>query len=423
MSIAPLRVGIIGMGGFAGVHQQALLKLEALRQSRLVCTCDPRADAFAEQQAQWNFAGRGVRVFTDYREMLDACGHELDMLVVPTPITLHAEMHRAGVERGIPVYLEKPPTLDPDELEAMIECDAQAGKATLVSFNFIIEKPRQSLKARLLAGEFGRLHEARLHVRWPRATSYFTRNNWAGRLQGEDGRLILDSCMGNAMAHFVHNLLYWAGTDGQMDWAELQQVRAELYRAHRIEGADTFLVQAATAGGVAMRLALTHACTDDTCQIEELHCATAVIRYVVGSHYEIRHADGTVEREQLPPFDSVVDNHLAHYRYLRGETDRPATRLVDSRPFVHLNNLAYVSAGAITTFPAERTSLVRNPRDNADYHEVAGLAGALTDFLEKGVWPAATLFGRAASSRLATPADVAATRETVGRMTAAGTSA
>lgn len=418
MSIAPLRVGIIGMGGFAGAHHQALLKLESLRQSRLVCACDPRAEAFAEQQAKWNFAERGVRVFTDYREMLEACGAELDMLVIPTPITLHAEMHRAGVERGIPVYLEKPPTLDPDELEAMIACDAQAKKTTLVSFNFIIEKPRQSLKARLLAGEFGGLREARLHVRWPRATSYFTRNDWAGRLRGDDGRLILDSCMGNAMAHFVHNLLYWAGTDGQMEWAELQQVRAELYRAHRIEGADTFFVQASTTGGVALRLALTHACTADTCQVEELHCDEAVIRYVVGSHYEIRHVNGTVEREQLPPFDSVVDNHLAYYRYLRGETDRPATRLVDSRPFVHINNLAYVSAGEITTFPAELTTTKRNPQDNADYHDVEGLAAALTDFLEKGIWPSSGQFGRTAATRLATPVDVAATHAIVERMAA-----
>ncbi len=418
MSDTPVRVGIIGMGGFAGAHHQALLKLESLRQSRLVCACDPRADAFAEQQAKWRFTDRGVRVFTDYRDMLDACGHELDVLVIPTPITLHAEMHRAGVERGIPVYLEKPPTLDPDELEAMIACDAQAKKATLVSFNFIIEKPRQSLKARLLAGEFGRLHEARLNVRWPRATSYFTRNDWAGRLQGADGRLILDSCMGNAMAHFVHNLLYWTGVDGQMNWADLRQVRAELYRAHRIEGADTFFVQAATAGDVALRIALTHACSAETCQVEELHCANAVIRYVVGSHYEIRRADGTVEREQLPPFDSVVDNHLAYYRYLRGETDRPATRLVDSRPFVHINNLAYVSTGAITTFPADRTSLVRNPQDNGEYHEVEGLAAALNDFLEKGTWPSPGLFGRTASSRLATPVDLPATRDVVERMIA-----
>lgn len=412
----PLRIGIIGMGGFAGVHQSAMLQLEAKGQSRLVCTCDPQADKFASQQEQWEYDRRGVQVFPDYLSMLDACGSELDLLVIPTPINFHAEMHRAGVERGIPVYLEKPPTLDPDELEAMIACDSRAAKATLVSFNFIIEKPRQSLKTRLLAGEFGTLQEARLQVRWPRPESYFTRNNWAGKLVWNDGRLILDSCMGNAMAHFVHNLLYWAGNDGLMSWADLQQVRAELYRAHLIEGADTFFVQATTGAGVSLRVALTHACVQDNLQVEELHCARAVIRYVVGSHHEIQWADGTLEREDLPPFDSVVDNHLAHYRYLRGETDRPATRLVDSRPFVHLNNLAYVSSGEITPFPADLVQTVRNPRDQFDYRQVEGLGAALDEFITRGVWPGQTRFGRATPARLATPNDLKTTHAVVGRM-------
>ncbi len=404
------------MGGFAGVHQAALLKLESLGQARLVCTCDPQAENFRAQQDQWGFVRRGVKVFPDYLSMLETCGRELDLLVIPTPITLHAEMHRAGVERGIPVYLEKPPTLDPVELEAMIACDQQAAKTTLVSFNFIIEKPRQSLKARLLAGEFGGLREVRLQVRWPRPTRYFTRNNWAGKLMGDDGRLILDSCMGNAMAHFVHNTLYWAGADDQMSWASLQQVRAELYQAHQIEGADTFFVQATSSTGVTMRLALTHACLEGNRQVEELHCANAIIRYTVGSHYEIIHNDGTVEHESLPQFDSVVDNHLAYYSYLRGETQRPATRLIDSRPFVHLNNLAHISSGEITPFPKALVTPVQNAQDQFDYFEVDGLGEALDQFFTQGTWPGQNKFGRTTPARLTTPNDLRITHEVVRRM-------
>src|SRR5207237_9307357 len=121
---------------------------------------------------------------------------------------LHAEMHAAATARGLPVYLEKPPTLDHVELEAMIRSDAQARKASLVGFNFIIEKARLSLKERLLAGEFGAVRGATLSALWPRPASYFARNNWGGRLL-VDGHVVLDSCFGNAMAHFVHNLLFW----------------------------------------------------------------------------------------------------------------------------------------------------------------------------------------------------------------------
>ena len=396
----PIRVGIIGLGGYAGAHHDSLAKLEAQGHARLVCTCDPRADTFAQQQEALGFTRRGVRVFADYLAMLDACGRELDLLVVPTPIPLHAEMHRAGVERGIAVYLEKPPTLDHRELERMIATDRAAKKATLVGFNFIIERARLSLKQRILDGEFGPLREVRLVASWPRPTSYFARNNWAGRLLAPDGGVVLDSCFGNAMAHFVHNLLFWAGDGALMSWSRLAGVRSELYRAHAIEGADTVFVESRTAGGITLRFALTHACDGAHTHAETLVCEKAVIRYVVGEAAEIRWHDGRVEPVALDPFNALHENHLDYYRYLRGETGRPATTLVDSRPFVVLNNLAYVSSGEISRFPAGAVKSALHPQDNRTYLTVDGLEAALGDFLARGIWP-----GEARGWRTGAPAE------------------
>ncbi|MBL9202915.1 MAG: Gfo/Idh/MocA family oxidoreductase, partial [Opitutaceae bacterium] len=259
------------MGGFAGWHHQAIARLEEKGHAKLVCTCDPQAALFAGEQQAWRLAARGVQVFTDYRAMLDACHRELDFVVVPTPIQLHAEMHAATTALGLPVYLEKPPTLDCAELEKMIAADARARKASHVGFNFIVEKPRLALKERLLAGEFGAIRGATLASLWPRPTSYFTRNDWAGRLMMGD-RLVLDSCFGNAMAHFVHNLLFWAGGPALFSWAQIAAVRAELYRAHAIEGADTFFVEADTESGITLRFALSHACAGASSHGETVHC-------------------------------------------------------------------------------------------------------------------------------------------------------
>jgi predicted dehydrogenase len=139
--MSPIRIGIIGMGGFAGWHHNVVTRLEERGLAKLICTCDPQAAAFATEQQNWNFSARGVAVFTDYRPMLAACHRDLDLLVVPTPINLHAEMHRAGVELGIPVYLEKPPTLDYVELEEMITRDRQARHSSLVGFNSSSRNP------------------------------------------------------------------------------------------------------------------------------------------------------------------------------------------------------------------------------------------------------------------------------------------
>ena len=82
-------------------------------------------------------------------------------------------MHRAGVSHHIPVYLEKPPTLDYRELETMIQCERAARKASMVGFNFIVEKPRLALKQRQLDGEFGAVLEARLLALSARPIAYF----------------------------------------------------------------------------------------------------------------------------------------------------------------------------------------------------------------------------------------------------------
>ncbi len=400
----PIRVGIIGMGGFAGSHHGTVARLEERGEVRLVCTCDPQPGNFSIQQEQWKFSSRGVRVFGDYRAMLDACHGELDAVVIPTPIQLHAEMHAAAAAFGLPSYLEKPATLDYAELDRMIAIDARLPKASLVGFNFIVEKTRLALKQRLLAGEFGALRGATLVARWPRPTSYFLRNEWAGHLMTGD-HFVLDSSLGNALAHFVHNLLFWGGRDEVFSWAQLAAVRAQLYRAHAIEGADTFFVETDTTAGVTMRFALSHACAGPSTQAEVIVCEKATLRYVVGQSADVRWCDGRSEHLALGPFDGLEENHLDYYRYLRGERPRPATSLADSRPFVVLNDLAYVSSGRIASIPAELVTVVRDEREQQDYLEVSSLPATQENFALRGAWPGAHGWSRE-PGEVVTPAEL-----------------
>ena len=374
------------MGGFAGSHHNAVIRLEERGQTKLVCTCDPQSLAFGTQQQVWRFAQRGVHVYDSLKAMLAAHRGELDAVVIPTPIHLHAQMHAEVTALGIPCYLEKPPTLDCDELERMIVADARAVKSSLVGFNFIVEKSRLALKERILSGEFGAIRGATLSAFWPRPASYFKRNDWAGRLM-IDGRVVLDSCFGNAMAHFVHNMLFWTGGPALFSWANIAAVRAELYRAHSIEGADTFFVEADTTNACTLRFALTHACAGASSHAETVLCDKAILRYTVGGQIEICWNDNRVERIALDPFDGLSENHLEYNRYLRGETPRPATTLVDSRPFVALNDLAYLSSGKISTIPASLIQGVRDEKEQKDYLSVSGLTRTIEQFLSKGIWP------------------------------------
>jgi predicted dehydrogenase len=382
----PVRIGIAGMGGFAGSHHNTVARLEERGIVKLVCTCDPDLGSFEAERAAWRLDQRGVRVFPDLREMLAACHGELDYVATPTPISLHAEMHDAITSYGIPAYIEKPPTLDYSELDRMIRADDRARKQSVVGFNFIVEKSRLALKERLLSGEFGQIRGGTLSALWPRPSRYFERNGWCGRLL-LDGRIVLDSCFGNAMAHFVHNMLFWTGTPGLYSWAEIAAVRAELYRAHPIEGADTFFVEADLASGCTLRFALSHACAGASASSETVICEKAILRYAVGGQVEVSWKDGRSERIPTMPFDGLEENHLEYCRYLRGETARPATTLGDCRPFVVLNDLAHISSGAIHPVPPRLVTVTRDEKEQKDYLTVEGMAKTVDNFLGRGIWP------------------------------------
>lgn len=383
----PFRFAIAGMGGFAGEHHRAALALEAGGAARLVCTCDPGQQTRNECEAKWGLSGRGVRVFSDYGEMVAACRDDLDYVVISTPIPLHAPMHAAAVAAGLAVYLEKPPTLDPAELERMIAADV--GAATLVAFNYIVEPWRLALKRRLLAGEFGAIRRAGFLAHSPRSTGYFERASWAGRVMMQD-RLVLDCCLGNALAHSVHNMLFWLGADGVYSWAEPEEVRGTLHRAHAIESADTFFLETTLNGGIPLRLALTHAGVGEISQEEIVECERARISCRPGCSMEVRWRDGRVEHFDCSRFDGVVENHLAYQRYLIGEADRPPTTLVDSRSFVRLHALAWIAGGGVHTVPSDR--IVRQPAGGpgavgGEWLAVDGLPEALHDWVEHGARP------------------------------------
>ena len=389
---SPLRVAIIGLGGFAREHHKALLKLEREGICCVVAACDPDPLRRESGAADFQFGLRGVRVFADYREMLTTCGSSLEMATVPTPIPLHAEMHRACVEAGVACYLEKPPTCYDVELEEMMAVEAGAklqtnNRQTNIGFNFIIEPQRQALKRRMLAGEFGTPREVRLLGLWPRTDAYFQRSPWAGRLM-MDNRPVLDSIFGNAMAHYTHNVLFWAGLRELFDWSPVTQMTAEMYRAHAIEGTDTLFASAVTESDVVLRFAMTHACDGPPRHREEILCDDAKITYIVGEKWHIRWRDGREESGPTSRGYLLNENFTAYLAYVNGDAPRPLTTLTDSRPFVRLNTLAYVAAGHIAPVNDAHLTLTQNERGET-FRAINGIESAAERFLAEGEFPSA----------------------------------
>jgi predicted dehydrogenase len=402
MKNLPIRIAVIGMGGWAAQHHRVLRVLEDEGLCRLVAASGRNPSAYEKQIGEWEFQKRGVRIFDDPIRMLDECG--LDCVCIPTPIHTHAELHRECVGRGLAVILEKPPTLEPGELAEMLAVEATAAHKTEVAFLYIVDEVRQALKRRVQAGEFGTVKRASVIGMWPRSDHYYARNAWAGKLRA-GSHLALDSSFGNALAHYVVNMLFWCGRGDPFAWAYPTGVEAEVYRAHEIEGADTFFVRARTADGVELCAATSHACARQIDR-EVVTCEYATIDWRVADSYTIRWNDGRGE-ESAPIYlgDLFAAIFRNYFLYLAGRAPRPTVSLADTTPFVHLHGLAYVSAGGI--HPVDSAILDRSEKETGGrLSAIPGVEDAAEVFAENGVLPSAQGCAWAVPGRAVTPSEI-----------------
>ena len=95
-----LRIGSLGAGGRGGLCRQAHRPEEG---SAVVAICDTRPEVFDDYRKRLS---PDIACYTDYRALLDK--EQLDAVFVTSPDFLHEEMAVAALERGLPVYLEKP---------------------------------------------------------------------------------------------------------------------------------------------------------------------------------------------------------------------------------------------------------------------------------------------------------------------------
>lgn len=386
-SFRPVRLAVAGVGGFAQQHHAAIQKMEREGRVRLLATCDPGIDHLTDLSRELDFVSRGVKLESGFEAMLADFGDKLDAVTLPVPIHLHASMHEACVRRGLACYLEKPPTLDPAELDRMIAVDAAAELPTFVGFHHLANPAMHRLKARIVAGEFGRLREIAFLGLAQRPRSYYARNSWAGRITVKS-RILLDSPCGNAMSHHLMNLLYLAGTEHERNIAVPAAVESLLLRANCIEGPDTVFASLKLQNGVTGRLALSHACHNACKQREILIFDEATILIDPRRQLSIHPRKGP---SQVTPF-SIPPMSVAFNLFINGMVNRqpwPPVRLEDCVSFVELNALLYLAANGIHVIDPSHIE----SGSGTDAVVIRGIDAAAEDFIATGRWPGGDLLG------------------------------
>ncbi|HCE45198.1 MAG TPA: hypothetical protein DET40_16790 [Lentisphaeria bacterium] len=251
-----IRTSIIGISGFGDTHYNDLARYQ--KDGKLEITAAAVINQDEEKEKCSYLRSLGCKLFTDYRQMLDETSGKVDLCFIPTGIPMHRPMTVAALRSGANVFLEKPAAATVQEVEEMKKAQRESGKFAAVGYQTMYTPELMRIKKDIVAGKIGRLRSVKCYALWPRADDYYGRNNWAGRLKSGDS-WVLDSPYNNALAHQLNQICFFAG-EKSAGSAEIKSVEAELYRANRIESADTACARIMTKSGIPLYFIATHAC-------------------------------------------------------------------------------------------------------------------------------------------------------------------
>lgn len=150
-----LRVGIIGCGGIAQSHKNALLSLKEKDNVEIVAVADcwkKRADDMGRAV--------GADVYTDYRKILER--NDVDYVTICTPEHQHSDMVIAAFDAGKPVYCEKPLTHTIEEALKVIAKQKETGLALQVGVQAMSDDSYTSAAKAIEDGVIGQVVQAQI---------------------------------------------------------------------------------------------------------------------------------------------------------------------------------------------------------------------------------------------------------------------
>lgn len=199
-----MKYALIGCGRVAVNHLHAAKKngFELVA----VCDVDPLQIDDLFDRAGLSDAERGaVRRYADHSSLL--AGETLDLVSIATPSGLHAAIALDVMEAGVNVLIEKPVALSLSDASKLIETAKRKGVTAGVCHQNRFNLSVQEMRRHLEAGDFGRLSNAAVTVRWSRGRDYYEQAAWRGTW-AQDGGCLMNQCI-----HGVDLLLWMCGGD------------------------------------------------------------------------------------------------------------------------------------------------------------------------------------------------------------------
>jgi myo-inositol 2-dehydrogenase/D-chiro-inositol 1-dehydrogenase len=141
-----VRIGYIGAGAFSSSYMFPQMPQQEVE---LVAVCDLIEERALDAQRKWGFQ----RAYTDFRRM---CDHEkLEAVFCVGGPRVHHEVGLEILDRGLPLYVQKPPALTAAETEQMAQLAARRNVVCHVGFNIRSSPAVRRAKAMMGRPEFG----------------------------------------------------------------------------------------------------------------------------------------------------------------------------------------------------------------------------------------------------------------------------
>lgn len=233
-SLSPLRFGIIGCGGIAGIHADCLRQLEGEGLAKLVAGADPHPGNRAKFSDKW-----GVPVDETLEQLL--ARPEVDAVTVTSPSGLHGQQCIQIARAKKHILCEKPLDLKLDKADEAIRIARENGVVLGGIFQQRFSSGVKKVKRAIDQGFFGEVVMAHCETPWYRSQAYYDSGKWRGTWALDGGVL------SNQSPHMIDRMLWLAG-----DAIDVLSATCDCGKGRKIE-AETVAVATArlTSGALA----------------------------------------------------------------------------------------------------------------------------------------------------------------------------
>lgn len=195
----PLRFGIVGCGGIAGLHGDCLKKLEAQGLAKLIAGAEPHAGRRQNFGEHW-----GIAMHDSLAGLLQRS--DIDVVTICSPSGLHGDHCVQIAKARRHILCEKPADTKLHKSDEAIAAAKENGVVLGGIFQQRFAPGPMKVKRAVDAGRLGRIVFVHCETPWYRTQEYYNSGEWRGTWDLDGGVL------SNQAPHMIDRLL-WLGGD------------------------------------------------------------------------------------------------------------------------------------------------------------------------------------------------------------------